>query len=191
MAKKYINITDLEYKDGILKACNPTDRTQIYLNGVLDFFKVVGPKISLSVLEMYKTQKYTRISDIGNEDEEMQYYDLSDRKQIYLNGILDFLKFIGSIQIKTTLYGFTNDVDLFETLDEVDSQIKKVFLSMCDGEIVLNYLSQSDQPKYLEEVRVLDRSIDSIYLLKDMMVLATITIHIQDRDFCNVIWLTV
>ncbi|KAI8880286.1 hypothetical protein K501DRAFT_275703 [Backusella circina FSU 941] len=128
--KRYINITDLEYKDRSLHACNLTDRKQIYLNGVLDFFKAVGPK-----------------------------------------------------QNRLTIYDLPDGVDPFETLDAVDSQIKAFHFSACGDETLFQYLSQYNQSKYIEELTFEYTRIDTICLFfKNMVNLTILNIDFRRDD---------
>jgi hypothetical protein len=51
MTKKYINITDIEYIDAALPSHSADERKSIYLDGILDFYKLIGPNIDELNLE--------------------------------------------------------------------------------------------------------------------------------------------
>jgi hypothetical protein len=51
MTEKYINITDIEYIDAALSFHSADKRKSIYLDGILDFYKLIGPNIDELNLE--------------------------------------------------------------------------------------------------------------------------------------------
>jgi hypothetical protein len=46
ISEKYINMTDVEYNDHMLKEYGSEDSKRVYLNRILDFLKVIGPSQS-------------------------------------------------------------------------------------------------------------------------------------------------
>jgi hypothetical protein len=74
------------------------------------------------------------------------------------------------------LYGLPDNVDVFEALDSADAQIKGVWFWMCEGGTILKYLSQSNQSKYIEKLDILNTSIDSIHLIKNITALTALRI---------------
>ncbi|KAI8879756.1 hypothetical protein K501DRAFT_302298 [Backusella circina FSU 941] len=67
-------------------------------------------------------------------------------------------------------------------LDAVNSQIKAFYFSACGGETLFQYLSQSDQSNYIEELTFEYTRIDISRLFKNMVNLTTLTIHFLRDD---------
>jgi hypothetical protein len=127
-------------------------------------------------------RKYTNITDLSYSDETLKRRDESDRKYIYLNGVLDFFKVIDWSKNTLTLYGVPDNVDVFEALDSVDAQVKGVSFSMCISGAIIKYISQSNQSKYIEKLDILNTSIDSIHLIKNMTALTTLWISFYNSN---------
>ncbi|KAI8879755.1 hypothetical protein K501DRAFT_302990 [Backusella circina FSU 941] len=125
----------------------------------------------------YMAEKYTSITDIDCEDMRLLNYDSNERKHIYSNGILDFIKLIGPNQEKFTFNGLPDGVNPFEALDTVDCQIKYFKFRMCEGKTLLQYLHQSNQWKYIKNLDLINTAIDSIHLLKGMPALTTLSVY--------------
>lgn len=131
----------------------------------------------------YVTKKYINAIDIEFEDSWLPLYHVNRRKHVYLNGILNYLRLIGTHQDKLTLYGLPDDIDPFETLDSVGSQIKTFSLWECDGDTLFSYLSQSNQSKCIEKLIIQDTMIPLIYFLKDITALTTLNITYSHEGF--------
>jgi hypothetical protein len=138
-------------------------------------------------LYQYMAKKYINIVDIEYKDEGLIQYDPNERKQIYLNGLFDFLRLIGPHKSELALSALPDDIDAFEVLDSVDSKIKALRLSVCDGETLFQSLLKSRQSKYIEKVDIVDTRIDSGHLLKGLPGLASLSI--QSREFPPPIYL--
>jgi hypothetical protein len=128
----------------------------------------------------YMTQKYINISTAEYEDNMIEGYDSNDRREIFLNGVLDFFKLIGPSQTRLNLNRVPDGVDIFGALDAVGSQIKKLHFEACEGETMFNYLSQSKQAHHVQEISTLNSSVDSMRFLANMTALTTIKLMFFD-----------
>jgi hypothetical protein len=128
-------------------------------------------------LYQYITRKYTSAMAIEYEDRRLLNYDSDERKHVYKNGILDFLKLIGQSQNKLTLYGLPDAVDPFESLDAVGSHIKELFLNTCQSKSIFQHLSQSKQSSHVEKLDLVNTSIDSIHFIRNITTLTSLTIN--------------
>jgi hypothetical protein len=99
-----------------------------------------------------------------------------------LNGLLDFLKVIGSHQSRLTLRGLPTGIDPFESLDTVGSRIKELCFSTCDGGTIFQYLSQSSQSKHLEQLKIENTSINSVSPINNLINLAELSVTSLDAD---------
>jgi hypothetical protein len=74
----------------------------------------------------YLTKKYNNLinieyCDAAFRDVAHQRFDPSQQRHIYFNGVLDFLKMVGSKQRKLFLNDLPDDVDIFQALDVGDA----------------------------------------------------------------------
>jgi hypothetical protein len=128
------------------------------------FFHDFDDKDSYIQLYQYATKKYTNITDINYKGNSPGAYfdEVNIRRDVYLNGILGFLEIIGRNLSEIDLYGLPDNVDPFKVLDSVDSRIKTTKVNTCDGETIFNYLAQSNQCRYVQELNIHDTCIESI-----------------------------
>ncbi|KAI8879785.1 hypothetical protein K501DRAFT_287204 [Backusella circina FSU 941] len=135
-----------------------------------------GDAAAHSQLYQYMVKKYTNLIDIEYQDDGLEHYDINDRKQIYSDGILDFLKLIGPKKNKLHLNDLLDSVDVFEALDEVDAKIKELHFRMCHGSATFEHLCRSNLIHHIETLRIVNTRLDSIQHLKSMSVLTRLTI---------------
>jgi hypothetical protein len=133
-------------------------------------------------LYKYMAKKYINITDIKFRYYDLKRYDTSNKTKIYLNGLVDFYKQIAPRQSELTFYGLPDSVDIFETLDNVGSQIKSMIFRGCEGGTLLQFLAQSNQSKHIEKLQIEGGRIDSIHLIKTMTTLTTLIISIDPHD---------
>ncbi|KAI8880289.1 hypothetical protein K501DRAFT_275706 [Backusella circina FSU 941] len=133
-------------------------------------------EVTHTQLYQYMFKKYANIMDIEYDDKWLSVFSSYVRKEIFLNGILDFYKLILPLKTEFTLFALPDDVDPFETADTMGSQIKQFHIWMCQGGTLFRYLSQSNQVKYIEKLDILDTNIDSFHFLKEMTALTTLII---------------
>jgi hypothetical protein len=134
----------------------------------------------------YMTKKYTNLSNIEYcdkvfRDDARNIFNPSQQKHIYLNGALDFLKMVGSKQSKLFLSHLPSDVDVFEAVDAGDSKLKTLFLIKCESKTTFQYLAQSKQSKYIEDLTIIDTRIDSTIPFESMSVLTKLSIGCVKR----------
>jgi hypothetical protein len=140
----------------------------------------------------YMAKKYTNINKTEYCDAGLEYYDASQRRYVYFNGILDFLKRIGPAQNRLVLHALQDDVNAFEALDAGDSQIEELFLSDCESESMLEYLGMSKQSESIKILDIMDTRIKNIQPIKDMPALTSLRIEyraIREERIDLVEWL--
>jgi hypothetical protein len=132
-------------------------------------------------LYQYMAKKYTKIKNIDYIDETLTLYPQVYCTNIYLNGLLDFLKLIVPIRNELTLQSLPDVVDPFEALDYVDARINKLKLLECNDKPSLQYLCHSKQPKYIQDLYLLDVRLYSVDFLKDITTLTSLTVRYSKR----------
>jgi hypothetical protein len=120
-------------------------------------------------------KKYTIVNKIEYCDSALNCFDKFQQKYVYLNGVLNFLKMIGSKQSRLFLYGLPNDVDAFEALDSGQSQIKELNLTVCANKTIFQCLARSKQSEYVESLCIVDTLVDFIHPLKSMSALTSLS----------------
>jgi hypothetical protein len=125
----------------------------------------------------YMAKKYINVTDGVYHDRSLSY---RNSKELYLRGTFDFYKAIGPRQSNLTLYGLRKDVDPFEPLDAVDSQIKRICFVNCGGATIFQHLSQSRQFNHIETLEIDTAGLQSFHLIKTMPVLTALKL-----DLCN------
>jgi Leucine-rich repeat (LRR) protein len=132
-------------------------------------------------LYQYMAKKYTNINKTEYCDDWLTCCDASERRYVYFNGILDFLKRIGRpAQNRLVLHALQDDVNAFEALDAGDSQIEELVLSDCESETVLEYLGMSKQSESIKILDITDTKIKNIQPIKVMSALTSLRIGRQD-----------
>jgi hypothetical protein len=128
----------------------------------------------------YMIKKYPNINKMDYYDAGLKDYDASERRYVYFNGILDFLKMIAPAQNRLFLQALTDDVNAFEALDAGHSQIEELFLFDCESETMLAYLGQSKQSGSIRSIHMLDTIIKNLQPLKDMPALTALHIGYEE-----------
>jgi hypothetical protein len=75
-----------------------------------------------------------------------------------------------------------DSTDPFEALDSVNSRLKQLCLSTCQGGTLFEYLAQSNQSKHLEGLGISNTSIDSIDPIKNLTNLTLLSISSVGSD---------
>jgi hypothetical protein len=130
----------------------------------------------------YMTKKYANVTEVDFENIELDDYEPSERKYVYLNGYLDFLKLIGPTQQELTLDFVPDGIDPSEVLGAVDPKIKQIWLYCCESETILRDLSRSNQSKYVQALILTESNIDSIHAIKDMTCLTELIVRFSGED---------
>jgi hypothetical protein len=138
-------------------------------------------KETCAKMYQYITRKYTSLSHIKYNDkvwhdDEFREFNASQQRYIYLNGFLNFLKMAGSKQRKLVLNGLPGDVDIFQALDDVDAKLEYLSLIKCESATTFQYLAQSKQSEYIQELFIINTEIDSILPLEGMTALTKLYI---------------
>jgi hypothetical protein len=134
----------------------------------------------------YIAKKYINIMDVEYIDRSLRRYHFDEMKQIYLNGLVDFLKLIGPNRSDLTLYTVPDEVDPFEALDAANSKCKTLWLWECEGGTLFEYLSQSKQSTHIVELHTDSTRLHSIHPIKNMMALTTLEIVFRKPDLVPV-----
>jgi hypothetical protein len=129
----------------------------------------------------YAAIKYANATDIDYEYKMSQYRNANDVKHVYLNGFLDFLKLIAPHKRELYFHRLPNDINPFEVLDAVHAHIKSFYFRECESGTLFNYLLQSNQPNYIEQLDFQDTIVDSYHFFKDMPALTTLNIKYFSR----------
>jgi hypothetical protein len=129
----------------------------------------------------YMTRKYVNLNTVEYidsvfRDDALNRFSPSQQRYIYSNGVLDFLKMVGSKQRKLFLNDLPGDVDVFEVMDAGDSKLKTLFLTKCESKTTFQYLAQSKQSEYIEELTITNTRIDSIIPFESMSALTKLSI---------------
>jgi hypothetical protein len=130
----------------------------------------------------YMIKKYPNINKMEYRDDWLTCYDASERRYVYFNGILDFLKMIGPAQNRLVLHALTDDVNAFEALDAGDSQIEELVLFNCESESMLEYLGMSKQSESIKILDIKGTIINNLQPLKDMSALTSLRIDYEHID---------
>jgi hypothetical protein len=124
----------------------------------------------------YMTKKYPKINKVVYCDGGLRYYNTSQRRYVYHNGILDFLKMIGPTQSRLFLQALPDDVDAFEALDASGSQIEGLLLFDCECQIMFEHLWKSKQSITIKSLDFEDTIVKNFQPLKDMPALTALHI---------------
>jgi hypothetical protein len=131
----------------------------------------------------YTTQKYNNIADIEYDDLTLHEEYTGNKNELYLHGLPDFYKLIGPCTSDFIIRCLPDGIDIFEALDAVSFQVKKLEFCHCQGGTTFQDLSQSNQYNHAEELRFWDTGLDSIYLIKNMTNLTTLEFVRYEDDF--------
>jgi hypothetical protein len=75
MLKKYSSVKVIEYIDRMILYCDPDDARRVYLNGILDFYKLVVPSKTLAIQGVPNYVNVFEVFDgMGHQFEELRTY---------------------------------------------------------------------------------------------------------------------
>jgi hypothetical protein len=146
---------------------------------------------ALPIWYQYMSRKYTNITQFIHLDYSLESISIDMAQQMYENGFLQFLQLIGPYTAHQVLYRVPNGINVFEALDNRNSKTKAFTFYGCQGGILFGFLAQSNQARYVEEIKLYKTEIGTLDSLQCLTSLTQIELYIDDDldkaeiDFTN------
>jgi hypothetical protein len=134
----------------------------------------------------YMSEKYIDVAEFDYEDDNLQHLDIDVIEQMYEIGLVQILQRVGQSKSNLTLYSVPDDVNVFEALDNSNCKINEFALNNCSVETLFPFLSQSNQSKHVETIKLVNTEINPSDSLQSLESLASVFVSFSDDDYGEV-----
>jgi hypothetical protein len=136
-------------------------------------------QVALPNWYQYMSIKYSNVTRIKYSDQNLQFIDMDVVQQMYENGFLQFLQLIGPSTPRHVLCKVPDGINVFEPLDNSGSKTKAFTFHDCQGGTLFEFLAQSNQARYVEEIKLYKTQIGTPDSLQSLTLLTQIDLNID------------
>jgi hypothetical protein len=130
----------------------------------------------------YATRKYSNmaVSEYGLDD--LCRYSNFHRREIYVFGLFNFYKLIGTKQYELSISALPNQINPFSALDAVDAKMKAFSFYECESTMLLRRLARSNQASHVEKIEYVGFGLALISYIKKMTALTTLSLTLHGNQ---------